>query len=509
MIPWTTAALATAVGAKLSPEADQNQTVQGVVIDSRQAGPGVVFVALEGTRVHGADFVEDAFKRGSPLAVVDRAVPGPTVLVPDAARALGHMAEMMLRRARMAAHAPKVIAITGSVGKTTTKDLLARIARQAGRTVAAAGSQNNHLGVPLTVLQTGEATDYLILEMGANHEGEIANLAQIAPPDVAVVLGVSDAHLGEFGSLEAIARTKAELLQALRPDGFAVVNMDDPLVAAMTFQSPERTITFGVDGMARIRMFDVSTRPSGELSLCLEDQDRKQTVRIDTALTGEQLAIDVAAAVAAATAAGIDIRASAAALAGAGPASPHRMAVWRLPGGATLVDDSYNASPESMAAGIRSAAALARGDGLPATAVLGPMLELGNASRAQHRAAGELAAREGFSHLIVVGREARPIHQGAIAAGLPEDAAEFRLNADGLADRIRELDRPGFILIKASQGARLWRVADQLTRPLTEGTGGPGPEGPAGGDNPAASGNSVAPGSPAGDGDPTPGGGPP
>ncbi|MDR0365451.1 MAG: UDP-N-acetylmuramoyl-tripeptide--D-alanyl-D-alanine ligase, partial [Bifidobacteriaceae bacterium] len=222
MIPWKAQALATAVGGELSPQVDPNAELTGLVIDSRLAGPGTVFVALEGTRVDGIDFVDAAVAAGSPLAVVGRPVPGPTVLVPDPVAALGQIAEVALRRARVANPDLKVVAITGSVGKTTTKDLVARIFRSQGPTVASFGSLNNHLGVPLTVARAGLDTRYLVVEVGANHPGEIAGLARIAPPDVAVVLGVGKSHLGTFGSIEAAAATKAELVAGMEFGGMAV-----------------------------------------------------------------------------------------------------------------------------------------------------------------------------------------------------------------------------------------------------------------------------------------------
>ncbi|MDR3360436.1 MAG: UDP-N-acetylmuramoyl-tripeptide--D-alanyl-D-alanine ligase [Bifidobacteriaceae bacterium] len=468
MIPLTPPELVAVTGGSLSREVDLEASLTGVVIDSRQAGPGIVFVAVPGERADGADFVDDAVRRGSPLAIVGRPVAGPAALVDNPVAALGVLAEVSLRRARNATGRPKVIGVTGSVGKTTTKDLLARIAAAEGPTVAPKGSFNNHLGVPLTVTRITPETRYLVVELGANHEGEIAGLAQIAPPDVAVVLGVSAAHIGEFGSIDAIGRAKGELVSGLAPGGVAVLNFDDRRVAAMSYLTEGEIITFGFDSMARITGHDVSESPEGHLVLTVEDQDAPGKLRITTRLTGEQLAINVLAALAAAVAAGVPFTRAAAALEGVRPLSPHRMALTELAGGVTLVDDAYNASPESMAGAIKTVARRARQSGRRATAVLGAMLELGAASEAAHLAAGELVAKEGYDRLIVAGEEARGIYDGALAAGLAPEAAEIfpSISAADLADHLAATVQDGFALLKASHGTGLWRVGEDLVERL-------------------------------------------
>ncbi|MDR2454649.1 MAG: UDP-N-acetylmuramoyl-tripeptide--D-alanyl-D-alanine ligase [Bifidobacteriaceae bacterium] len=469
--------MAAAIGAQLSPEVDPEAVVTGLTIDSRQAGPGTAFVALPGARRDGADFVADAIGRGAPLAIAGRAVAGPVALVEDPVAALGQLAEVALRRAREANPALRVVAITGSVGKTTTKDLLARITSAQGPTVAAEGSLNNHLGVPLTVARVGADTDFLILEMGANHEGEIARLAQIAPADVGVVLGVSNAHIGEFGSLDAIARAKTELLRGLAHGGVSVLNTTDRVVGSMAFEAPGQVMTFGLHELARIAGYDMDTNPRGHLSLTVEDHDTNSRCRVRTKLTGEHLGVNVVAAMAAAAVLGIPLDQSAAALLGAEAASPHRMAVWRLPNRLTLVDDSYNASPESMLAAIRTVGDLARSAEQPAFAVIAPMAELGGASLAAHRAAGEALAEEGFERVVVVGEAAREVYWGARVGGLPEDAVELRPTIEGLEADIRRWAGPGHLLLKGSHGAELWRVAQALTEGLEPGNPDPVPAG--------------------------------
>jgi UDP-N-acetylmuramoyl-tripeptide--D-alanyl-D-alanine ligase len=439
------------------------------VIDSREAGPGVVFLALPGSRAHGADFAADAVRRGSPFVMADRPLAVPHALVSDPFAALRQVAEVALRRVRVAGQNPMVIANTGSLGKTTTKDLLARILSQVGETVASPGSFNNHIGVPLTVTMAGPTTQFLVLEMGANHEGEIAALTRLAPPDVAVVLSVSNAHVGEFGSIEAIARAKAELVESLGPTGVAVLNLDDPLVAGMAFLAAADALTFGFDSAARIMGHDMATDAAGRLRLGVTDQDEDATAWMETELIGEQLAGDVLGAVAAAVAVGVPVGRAAAALDGVGPISPHRMAVSELDRGITLIDDAYNASPESVAAALEFAGSLARRSGRQAEAVLGSMLELGDESAAEHRRIGALVAREGFSRLIVVGSHARPMCDAAVAAGMPASHVEHHpaeRAPDGLAAQLAQILGPGVVLIKGSNSVGLWRLADQLKEQL-------------------------------------------
>ncbi|MDR1635056.1 MAG: UDP-N-acetylmuramoyl-tripeptide--D-alanyl-D-alanine ligase [Bifidobacteriaceae bacterium] len=462
MIPWNPAGLATAIGARLSPEVNPGAVLTDVVIDSRLAGPGAVFVALAGQKADGLDFVADAVAKGAPLAVVGQSVPGPIALVDDPVAALGNLAELALRRARVAARDMKVIGLTGSVGKTTTKDLLARITATVGPTVAAEGSFNNHLGVPLTVVRADRDTAFVVVEMGANHEGEIAALARIAPPDVGVVLGVGKAHVGEFGSREAIARAKAELLAGLMPNGAAVLNMDDPLVRAMAFGAPENLITFGFDDMARIRGLRRGLTAGGRLHLTIADQDTRESARIETGLVGRHLAVNVVAAVAAAAAAGIAVPAAAAALDGVTAVSPHRMALVDLPGGATVLDDSYNANPESVVAALETLARLAKKAGRGAIAVLGEMRELGQEAAAEHTRIGRFAARQHLTRLVVVGRAAQNIASGAASNGMAGKDIEFWPDVEGLADHLKSIAGQEFVLIKGSHGTDLWKVADSL-----------------------------------------------
>ncbi|MCL2787688.1 MAG: UDP-N-acetylmuramoyl-tripeptide--D-alanyl-D-alanine ligase, partial [Micrococcales bacterium] len=284
--------VAKATGGKLGGGADSAARVTGAVLDSRKVSPGDLFIAARGEHSDGHSFVDSARKHGAVLALVERPVDAPHVLVPDVTTALGDLARAHLVHLRKVVGRIRVAAITGSVGKTTTKDLLARIAAGAGNTVASQASYNNHFGVPLTVLRADETTDFLIVEIGANHRGEIAALSAIAPPDVACVLAVAPAHLGEFGSIEEVAAAKAELLGALRPGGTAVLNNADPRVRAMHTGDAAR-LTFGAAPDAQLCIEEVSVDPEGRIAIVLKLLGGVR--RIATGMRGEHHATNLAA----------------------------------------------------------------------------------------------------------------------------------------------------------------------------------------------------------------------
>jgi UDP-N-acetylmuramoyl-tripeptide--D-alanyl-D-alanine ligase len=463
-VALTLADVAAATGGTLAG-GDPAARVARVVTDSRQAGPGDLFVAIEGLRADGHDHAGQAAAAGAAAVLASRPVGAPHVLVDNTVAALGRLAAHHLAALRQAGAAaasrgrPLVIGVTGSVGKTTTKDLLQRLFASRGPTVAAAGSFNNAIGLPLTVLAAGEATEYLVLEYGANHVGEIAALAAIAPPDIAVELGVGVAHLGEFGSAAAIARAKAELLAGLRPGGTAVLNAGDP--ATMAMPRAGRTLTFGRAPDADVKTVQADDDGTGRLTVAVASAG--VAAQIPTRLVGRHNAVNVAAAVAAGLAAGFDLAEAAAALAGAAPASPHRMALARAAGGALVLDDSYNANPDSMAEALATLARLAAATGRAPWAVLGEMLELGDAAGTEHRGIGRRAAELGIARLIAVGPGAREIAEGARAAGLAEDKlSELAGPAEATRWLQPRLTADAVILVKGSHGAQLWRVADGL-----------------------------------------------
>jgi UDP-N-acetylmuramoyl-tripeptide--D-alanyl-D-alanine ligase len=340
--------------------------------------------------------------------------------------------------------------VTGSQGKTSTKDLLAAVLSSAAPTTATIGSLNNELGVPLTMLRAGPATRFLVLEMGARHVGDIAALTSLAAPDIAVVLNVGQAHLGEFGSRLAIARAKGELVRGLAPGGTAVLNADDPRVVAMRSLTDGPVLTFGRAAHADVRVLDLVLDRLGRPSFTLRTAG--VSARVALPLVGAHQALNASAAAAAALAAGLPLDVAAAALATAS-LSGWRLELRHLAGGATLLNDSYNANPDSTRAALDALAAIEGGRRI---AVLGEMRELGADSGAEHRSVGEYAASRA-DVVAAVGEAAQPIADGA-----GKQAVTLADN-DAAIDWLRAHLAPGqVVLVKASRAARLDEVAAAL-----------------------------------------------
>ncbi|MFI2752649.1 UDP-N-acetylmuramoyl-tripeptide--D-alanyl-D-alanine ligase [Cellulomonas sp. P22] len=478
MIALTAADIAAATGGELRPASlDPATVVAGpAVIDSREVEPGSLFVALPGEHADGHDFAAGAVQAGAALVLASRDVlgadgePVPAVVVPDVEKALGDLARTVLVRLREASAEPggaglQVIGVTGSVGKTTTKDLLAQVLGTAGPTIAPARSFNNEIGLPLTVLRADESTRYLVLEMGASGIGHLTYLTGIAPPDVAVVLVVGSAHLGEFGGIEAVARAKAEIVQGLVPDGVAVLNADDPRVRAMASVAPGQVVTFGTSSAADVLARGVRLDRAGRASFTLEAPGSDGVVRqvpVSLRLVGEHHAHNAVAAAAAALQVGLGIDEVAAGLSVADALSPHRMHVVDRPDGVTVIDDSYNANPDSMRAALKALAVVAGRD-RRSIAVLGEMLELGADSREAHDAIGRLAVRLNIGLTVAVGDGARPIRDGANHEGSWGDEVALADDIDAAAAFLEDELRPGdVVLVKSSYGAGLWRLGDLL-----------------------------------------------
>jgi UDP-N-acetylmuramoyl-tripeptide--D-alanyl-D-alanine ligase len=376
------------------------------------------------------------------------------VLATDPVAALGRLARHVADRLEAT-----VLALTGSQGKTGTKDYLAEVLATAGATVATTANNNNELGVPLTVLRADEATAYLVVEMGARGPGHIAYLCGIAPPRVGAVLNVGTAHLGEFGSVEAIARTKGELLEALPADGTAVVNADDPRTLAMTGRTGASALTFGVAGDVAWRGIELDElgRPAFELG----HAGRWRAVRLTQ--TGRHQVANAAAAAAMALAVGIPLDDVATALSAARSASRWRMELRERADGLVVVNDAYNANPASMLAAIDALVSIGARRRRRTVAVLGEMLELGDGALEAHREVGRAAADAGVDLLVVVGEPARGIAEGAReAAGWAGEVLLAAGRAEALA-RVRENVAAGdVVLVKASRGAALETIADGL-----------------------------------------------
>ena len=384
----------------------------------------------------------------------------PTVVVPDVVRALGRVAHAWVDRLRGSGPLT-VVGVTGSSGKTTTKDLLRAVLAVAGPTVAPPGSYNNEVGLPLTVLSAPVGTRYLVLEMGARGPGHIADLTRIARPDVAVVLNVGTAHVGEFGSRERTAQAKGELVEALAPDGVAVVSGDDPLVAAMATRSTAPVVGFGTSDAAQVRAQDVRL-VDGRARFVLVHGDARADVALR--LVGAHQVGNALAAAAVGLTAGLATADVAAALSAAEPASRWRMELTTRPDGVTVLNDAYNANPDSMRAALESLVAVA--GGRRTWAVVGEMLELGDTADDEHEAVGRRAAALGVDRLVVVGAGARPAHAGAENAPAWSGESVIVPDVDAavalLAGQVRPDD---VVLVKASRGAGLEQVALALLNP--------------------------------------------
>jgi UDP-N-acetylmuramoyl-tripeptide--D-alanyl-D-alanine ligase len=470
MIPLTLAEVVAATGGVLY-DADPAAMVTGpVVIDSRLAVPGSLFVAIKGEHTDGHEHAAAAVRSGATAVLAARALGVPTVVIDDPVGGLARLARAVLDRLDDVT----VVGVTGSSGKTSTKDLLAAVLETAGPTVAAVGSYNNEIGVPLTVLAADAGTRHLVVEMGARGPGHISYLCDVAPPQIGVVLNVGTAHAGEFGSREATAVAKRELVEALPSDGVAVLNADDPLVRAMSTATPARVVTFGSSSTADVRARNVEVDDQGRAAFDLQTPADAHGVRLR--LHGLHHVSNALAAAAVAHVLGIPLDAVARALGDATPRSRWRMEVVERADGVTVVNDAYNANPESMRAGLEALAAMATagaGTGGRTWAVLGEMLELGAASHSEHVEVGRLAHSLGVDRVVVVGEGARGIHAGAVADGARDGEGSVVVpDSEAAHALLREHLRPGdLVFFKSSRDAGLRWLGDQVA--ADAGVGGP------------------------------------
>jgi UDP-N-acetylmuramoyl-tripeptide--D-alanyl-D-alanine ligase len=431
-----------------------------VVTDSRLAGPGGLYVARVGEYADGHDFVADARARGAVAALTSRAVPElPAVVVSDVEQAFGRLARAVVDSAPDLT----VVAITGSSGKTSTKDLLAQVIGALGPTVAAEASYNSEVGVPLTVVRIDEGTRYLVVEMGARGPGHLTYLTGIAPPDISVVLNVGTAHVGEFGSRDAVAVAKSELVQALSPKGLAVLNADDPAVAAMAQLSPGRVVLVGRGPAAEVRAegvtLDGDARASFELVSELASAPGRAAVTLG--LHGAHHVDNALAVAAVVLSLGLSVDATAERLSAAVAASRWRMEVTERPDGVTVVNDAYNANPESMRAALQALRAMAHGR--RSWAVLGEMRELGALSTAEHAGLARVAADLGISRLLIVGEGARAAYDAALDipgwAAPPLLVADIDAAYEALESQLVDGD---VVLLKSSRDSGLRVLGERL-----------------------------------------------
>ena len=453
MIPLSLGEVAGAVGGRLAGGATADVVVTGpVVADSRQSAPGSLFACLVGERADGHDHADAAVAAGAVAVLAARDVDVPAVLVDDPQAALGRLARVVLDRVD-----PAVVGVTGSSGKTSTKDLLAQVFEEDGPTIAPEASLNTEVGLPLTVLRVDTSTRTLVCEYSARGIGHIAYLCGIAPPDVAIVLNVGAAHLGEFGSREAVARAKGELVEALPADGVAVLNADDPLVAGMADRTAARVLTFGTDPAADVRLVDLTLDEVARASFRLVTEAGER--RVSLQVHGAHHAGNAGAVVAAALARGLDLDFTVDVLSRAVARSAHRMDVRHRADGLIVIDDAYNANPESVRAALDALATL--GVGRRRWAVLGEMLELGAEADELHEAVGRHAAETGVDELVAVGvtRVVAGAENVAGWSGRARTVADVEAASALLADEVRADDA---VLVKASNALRLWVIADRL-----------------------------------------------
>jgi UDP-N-acetylmuramoyl-tripeptide--D-alanyl-D-alanine ligase len=429
-----------------------NAAFGAVVSDSRALGAGALFVALRGERFDGHEFVPEAQQKGAAGALVERpvTVPLPQVVVPEALAGLAAFAA-----AWRDDFDGTVVGITGSNGKTTVKEMIGSILTCEGPTLVTQGNLNNHIGVPLTLCRLEASHRYAVIEMGANHQREIAHLARLAQPDVGLVINAGPAHLEGFGGLDGVAKGKGEMFEALGIDGTAVINADDRFAAFWhgLARGAGRVLTFGMHERADFSAHDVQGRIVGGAFVSafqLETPAGRRTVEL--ALAGEHNVMNALAAAAAAHAAGAGLDAIVAGL-GRMRAVAGRLEVKQVPGGARLIDDSYNANPASVRAGLRALASLEGQHWL----VLGEMRELGDESTQLHAETGEFARQSGVARLFAVGGEARHAVE-AFGAG-----ATWFASVEDLTAALREELAPGVtVLVKGSRSNRLERVAVAL-----------------------------------------------
>ena len=465
MIRMTLAEIAATLdGELLLRDGDSAETpVSGLVdTDSREIGPGDIFVAKPGEHTDGHLFVPAAVDAGAALALVERPVDAAIsqIVVADVVAALAALAREVVARARTTGSL-RVVGITGSNGKTTTKNILARILQDEGETIAPRGSYNNEVGAPLTMLRVTENTRFLVSEFGADGPGQIARLAGLVTPDIGVVLMVGLAHAGGFGGVEATLRAKTELVEAVRPGGCAILNADDARVVTMAEVAAARGVSvrwFGRTASAEVRAEDVDVRADGTRCVVVVGGER---MPLHLRVLGEHHVMNALAALTAAIELGVDPAAAIARIETVEIAERWRM----QPLGSDrirIINDAYNASPDSMAAALRTLAQITE-PGQRKVAVLGAMSELGEHAGEEHDRVGLLAVRLRIERIVVVGPEARRLFLAAVGEGSWDGEAVFFATADEAFDylqgELREGDR---VLVKSSNSAGLRFLGDRL-----------------------------------------------
>lgn len=466
MIELTLAEIAEAVGGRLIPGnggAGPDTFVSGEAqTDSREVRPGQIFFARRGEETDGHLFAGKAVEAGAALLIVERELDAagavPQIVVPEATEALGALATEVVRRVRERGRLT-IVGITGSNGKTTTKNLVASMAERLGETVASEKSFNNEVGGPLTMLRVRDTTETLVAEMGASAEGEIARLTAMAPPHIGVVLTVGLAHAGEFGGIETTFRTKSEMVRDLPETALAVLNRDDPYVSRMADMTRARVRWFGLHPEAEVRASDVDAGADGTRFTI---HAGGESLPVHFPVLGEHHVMNALAATSVALELGLALADVVDVLQRQTRAARWRMEVMGGRDGVTIVNDAYNASPDSMSAGLRTLAQIRKPQGR-SVAVLGAMSELGEYSVEEHIRIGLQAVRLRISELIVVGKEARQLHISAINEGSWDGESVFFETQDEAYDYLMRTLRPDdTVLVKSSNSAGLRFLGDRL-----------------------------------------------
>jgi UDP-N-acetylmuramoyl-tripeptide--D-alanyl-D-alanine ligase len=463
MISLTLSELSEAVSGtlRLSAGSHDYDDISGTVqTDSRLVTTGSIFIALPGEVTDGHLFAQSAIDNGAVLVLVDHVLDLPVsqVVVADTLTALADLARFVVARVRARGEL-KVIGITGSNGKTTTKNMLRAVLESAGTTIAPHGSFNNQVGAPLSMLSIDSDTRFLVVEMGAAGVGEIARTVGIAIPDISVVLKVGLAHAGEFGGIEQTQRAKAEIVTQLPTDAVAVLNIDDERVAAMASLTRARLVWFGLDAAADVRADDLRATASGTAFTLIEgDIPRPVLLKI----LGEHHVMNALATLAVARELGVDLDIAITALESVPRAERWRMEVLTRSDGIVVINDAYNASPDSMAAALKTLAQIIE-PGQRSIAILGEMTALGELSNEEHDRIGRLVVRLNIQKLIVVGHGARHIHNAAGLEGSWDGESMLVATADEAYDQLRVDLRAGdVVLVKSSNSANLRSLGDRL-----------------------------------------------
>ena len=453
--------IARIVGGRFEGDVDGSTIVGGSVqTDSRLVEAGSIFFALPGEFTDGHLFAQAAVDSGAALIIAERelGLPVPTILVPEGTVALADLARGVVELVR-ASGALRVIAVTGSNGKTTTKNMMRAIFETQGPTVAPEGSFNNHVGAPISMLRIEHETRYLVVEMGAGKSGDIARLVAIAKPDIGIVLKVGLAHVGEFGSIDEVQRAKTEMVTDLAPTAIALLNADDERVAEMAGSTAASVRWFGLDPGSEFRGEDVLGSATGT-EFTFVAGDRRLPVRLR--ILGEHHVTNALAALSAASLLDVDLETAIGALEGMVRAERWRMEVL-LPGsGAIIINDAYNASPDSMVAALKTLAQV-RGPQNRTVAVLGEMAELGEYSAEEHDRIGRLVVRLNVQQLVVVGPGARGIHNAAGLEGSWDGESVYVSTIQEAYDFLRDyVDAGDIVLVKSSKSANLRFLGDRL-----------------------------------------------